>query len=79
MTWNIRFGVARLDFALDACGDRVIISKNEVITGLEGIAKKIYDLNVDVIFGGLGIELLPDISDTIDKTFVTFKELNNLV
>ena len=37
------------------------------------------DLNVDVIFGGLGIELLPDISDTIDKTFVTFKELNNLV
>tara|TARA_Y100000746_G_C15453949_1_gene428452 strand:+ start:693 stop:1766 length:1074 start_codon:yes stop_codon:yes gene_type:complete len=49
MTWNIRFGVARLDFALDACGDRVIISKNEVITGLEGIAKKINDLNVDVI------------------------------
>ena len=43
------------------------------------IALALNDLNVDVIFGGLGIELLPDISDTIDKTFVTFKELNNLV
>ena len=49
MTWNIRFGVARLDFALDACGDRVIISKGEVITGLEGIAKKINDSNVDIV------------------------------
>ena len=43
------------------------------------ISKTASDLNVDVIFGGLGIELLQDISDTIDKTFVTFKELNNLV
>ncbi len=49
MTWNIRFGVARLDFALDACGDRVIISKGEVITGLKGIAKKINDSNVDIV------------------------------
>ena len=49
MTWNIRFGVARLDFALDACGDRVIISKSEVTTGLEGIAKKINDSNVDIV------------------------------
>ena len=49
MTWNIRFGVARLDFALDACGDRVIISKGEVITGLEGIAKKINESNVDIV------------------------------
>ncbi|GIS47375.1 MAG: hypothetical protein Ct9H90mP20_0450 [Candidatus Neomarinimicrobiota bacterium] len=30
-----RFGVARLDFALDACGDRVIIRKSKVTTGLE--------------------------------------------
>mgnify|MGYP001162850023 FL=1 len=49
MTWNIRFGVARLDFALDACGDRVIISKSEIISGLEGIAKKINDTNVDIV------------------------------
>ena len=49
MTWNIRFGVARLDFALDACGDRVIISKGEVINGLEGVAKKINDSNVDIV------------------------------
>ena len=49
MTWNIRFGVARLDFALDACGDRVIISKSEIISGLEGIAKKINDTDVDIV------------------------------
>ena len=49
MTWNIRFGVARLDFALDACVDRVIISKGEVITCLDVIAKKINDSNVDIV------------------------------
>jgi endonuclease/exonuclease/phosphatase family metal-dependent hydrolase len=49
MTWNVRFGVARLDFALDACGDRVIISKSEVITGLEGIANKIKNDDIDIV------------------------------
>ena len=41
MTWNIRFGVARLNFFGDGCGDRVIFTGNEVTTALEGIAKKI--------------------------------------
>jgi hypothetical protein len=36
-------------------------------------------MKVDVIFGGLGIELLPNISNTISKTFITFKELSKLV
>ena len=36
-------------------------------------------LEIDVIFGGLGIELLPDVKDSIDKTFITYKELTDLI
>ena len=32
MTWNIRFGVARLRFFGDGCGSRVIMTKKEVIS-----------------------------------------------
>jgi len=32
-----------------------------------------------VIFGGLGIELLPSISETVKDTFITFKELSQLI
>ena len=41
MTWNIRFGVARLRFFGDGCGDRDIMTKKEVLLGLEGLANKI--------------------------------------
>ena len=50
MTWNIRFGVARLRFFGDGCGDRVIMTKSEVIEGLEGIAEKINQENPDILF-----------------------------
>ena len=36
-------------------------------------------LEIDVIFGGLGIELLPSISESVDKTFITYKELTDLI
>ena len=49
MTWNIRFGVARLRFFGDGCGDRVILTKKEVTTGLEGIANKINLEDPDII------------------------------
>ena len=49
MTWNIRFGIARLDFFGDACGDKAIFSKSEVMVGLEGIAKKINETDVDIV------------------------------
>ena len=49
MTWNIRFGIARLDFFGDACGDKAIFSKGEVMVGLEGIAKKINETDVDIV------------------------------
>ena len=56
-------------------GDNIIKTADMV----SSINKAASNLNVDVIFGGLGIELLPDIKNTIKKTFITFKELNQLV
>ncbi|MBN4081290.1 endonuclease/exonuclease/phosphatase family protein [Caldithrix abyssi] len=49
MTWNIRFGVARLRFFGDGCGDRVILKKSEVYEGLEGLAEKIKLEDPDIL------------------------------
>ena len=49
MTWNIRFGVARLRFFGDGCGDRVVMKKSEVIKGLEGLAEKIKQEDPDIL------------------------------
>ena len=48
MTWNIRFGVARLRFYGDGCGDKVIMTKSEVITGLKDLAAKIIAEDPDI-------------------------------
>ena len=37
MTWNIRFGAGRLPWFGDSCGDRVILSENEVLDNLQPI------------------------------------------
>ena len=44
MTWNIRFGAGRLPWFGDSCGDRVILTDNEVMTHLQGIAAKIDEI-----------------------------------
>ena len=49
MTWNIRFGVARLRFFGDGCGDKVIMTKSEVTTGLKGLAAKIIAEDPDIL------------------------------
>jgi endonuclease/exonuclease/phosphatase family metal-dependent hydrolase len=49
MTWNIRFGIARLRFFGDGCGDRVIINKSEVYKALEDVANKIKLEDPDII------------------------------
>lgn len=49
MTWNIRFGAARIPWYLDSCGDRVLLTKKEVMTGLEGLAEKIKQVNPDIL------------------------------
>ena len=54
-----------------------MVKKKEIqFKSIYHFAKK---LEIDVIFGGLGIELLPGISDSVDKTFITYKELTDLI
>ncbi|MFQ6603975.1 MAG: endonuclease/exonuclease/phosphatase family protein [Fidelibacterota bacterium] len=50
MTWNIRFGAARMPWFGDACGDRVILSDDEVLTNLENIANYLTETDPDIVF-----------------------------
>jgi len=50
MTWNIKFAAARIDMFFDCHGDREVVTKNEVITNLKNISKKIKEINPDVLF-----------------------------
>ncbi len=50
MTWNIKFGGGRIDFFFDCYGDRVIMTKSEVIDNMEGLASKINQYNPDILF-----------------------------
>lgn len=49
MTWNIRFGAARLPWFGDACGDRVILSAEEVYSALQSIADQINKVKPDIL------------------------------
>lgn len=49
VTWNIKFGGARIDFFFDCYGDRVLMTEDEVIHNLEGLAQKISALNPDIL------------------------------
>jgi endonuclease/exonuclease/phosphatase family metal-dependent hydrolase len=49
MTWNIRFGAGRLPWFGDSCGDRVILSQNEVETNLRGVAEAINRIRPDIL------------------------------
>ena len=50
MTWNIRFGAARVPWFGDCCGDRVILSESEVIENLQQIADFINAVKPDILF-----------------------------
>jgi len=50
MTWNIRFAAGRMDWFGDCCGDRVVLTHGEVITGLERITDFIKTVNPDILF-----------------------------
>jgi len=50
MTWNIRFAARRLNWFGDSCGERVVLTRDEVLAGLEGIALKIYEVQPDILF-----------------------------
>ena len=49
MTWNVRFGAARIPWFGDSCGDRVIMTNGEVIAHLENIADYINDVQPDIL------------------------------
>ena len=71
----IIFYLCNMQCCMSIVGDNINKTANQV-TSIFETSKK---MKVDVIFGGLGIELLPNISNTISKTFITFKELSKLV
>lgn len=49
MTYNIRFGAARVPWFGDSCGDRVILKKEEVLTNLRRLADKINAVKPDIL------------------------------
>jgi len=49
MTWNIKFGGGRIDFFFDCFGDRVLMKREEVSANLEGLARKIRQVDPDVL------------------------------
>lgn len=49
MDWNIRFGAGRIPWFGDSCGDRVILTEEEVLSNLQLIADKINEIQPDII------------------------------
>lgn len=49
MTWNIRYGFGRGPWFGDACGYKVIYTKEEVINNLQLIARRIKQVNPDIL------------------------------
>lgn len=49
MTWNIKFGGGRIDFFFDCFGDRVLMSHDEVTRSLQGLARKIRQVDPDIL------------------------------
>jgi len=49
MTWNIKFGGARIDFFFDGWGDEVLMDENVVIENTQNIADYINQVDPDII------------------------------
>lgn len=49
MNYNVKFGGGRIDFFFDCHGDRVLMSRSEVIGNLEALALKINQVDPDVL------------------------------
>jgi endonuclease/exonuclease/phosphatase family metal-dependent hydrolase len=49
MTWNIRFGAGKIAWFGDACGNRVILTEEEVYHSLQAIAARINLLKPDIL------------------------------
>ena len=49
MTWNIRYGAARIPWFEDSCGDRVHMTESEVTSHLNSIAAYIEADTIDIL------------------------------
>jgi len=49
MTWNLKFGGARIDFWFDCYGDRVLMTENEVMDNIDSLAIYINQVNPDIV------------------------------
>ncbi len=49
-SWNIKFGGGRIDFFFDCYGDRVLMTKDEVLSNLMGIINKITLTDPDILY-----------------------------
>jgi len=49
MTWNIRYGMARGVWFGDACGDKVVYSKDEILKNMATIAERINTVKPDIL------------------------------
>ena len=49
VTWNIRFGAGRIDWYIDSCGDRVLLTEKEVVKNLETIAREMGEMRADIL------------------------------
>jgi endonuclease/exonuclease/phosphatase family metal-dependent hydrolase len=49
MTWNVKFAGGRIDFFFDCHGDRVLMTEEEVLDNLHGLAAKINQVDPDVL------------------------------
>lgn len=50
MSYNLKFGGGRVDFFFDCHGDRVLMSRAEVLRHLEALAEKVRQVDPDVLF-----------------------------
>lgn len=50
MTYNVKFGGARIDFFFDCHGDEVLMGEEDVIDNLEGLSELIRAADPDVLF-----------------------------
>ena len=50
MTWNIKFAGARIRFFFECGGERSLMSRQEVLRNLEGLAAKVVQAQPDVLF-----------------------------
>ncbi len=49
-SWNIKFGGGRIDFFFDCYGDRVLMTKDEVISNLKNIVDEIAMISPDILY-----------------------------